>query len=271
MSYDASLTDLQTQIQDLVEVLLVDPSLSVKRALLANITSLCVFLGRSRTGDVFSLMTTHLNDREWSLRSAFFEATTGISTCIGSKNVDEYILPLMADRLAGKACLPKHRAKPFLSFLSADNEENVIARELSSLSTLAELGLYQKHRMWELLSVVIALLAHPNVWIRSGAASFIAAAAKTLNSTDVWCGLYPALRKMLRSDIANIDELSILTASVGPVRTVRLVSECWMLINIPFSWVDWYTRRPWLGHRDLPKARFGSPAKPKTWFLWPRL
>lgn len=50
----------------------------------------------------------------------------------------------------------------------ADNEESVIARELRSLTTLAELGLYQKGKPWETLSVVIALLSHPNSWIRSG-------------------------------------------------------------------------------------------------------
>jgi len=101
MSYDASLLDLQNKIQEQISVLLIDHSSSVKRALVANITPLCVFLGRSRTSDVFGLMTTHLNDRDWLLRSAFFESTVGISTCIGSGSVDEYILPLMTEALAG--------------------------------------------------------------------------------------------------------------------------------------------------------------------------
>ena len=99
----------------------------------------------------------------------------------------------------------------------ADIEETVMARELNSLSTLAELGLYQKSRLWETLSVVITLICHPNIWIRSSAASFIGASVKVLPDTDVWCSLYPALRKMLQADIQYIDEFSILNASVGPV------------------------------------------------------
>lgn len=103
MSYDASLLDLQTRIQDQINILLIDSSSSVKRALVSIITPLCVFLGRARTGEVFSLMTTHLNDKDWLLRAAFFESTVGIATCIGSKGVDEYILPLLTEALAGKS------------------------------------------------------------------------------------------------------------------------------------------------------------------------
>lgn len=51
---------------------------------------------------------------------------------------------------------------------TVDAEEQVIARELSSLSTLTSLGIHQKSRLWEALFAVIPLLYHPNVWIRSG-------------------------------------------------------------------------------------------------------
>lgn len=51
----------------------------------------------------------------------------------------------------------------------------------------------------------------------AGAAGFIASTVKLLPETDVWCTLYPALRKMLKADISQVDEISILGASVGPV------------------------------------------------------
>lgn len=102
MSYDASLLDLQTRVQEQINILLTDASPSVKRSLVMNITPLCVFLGRGRTSEVFSLMITHLNDKDWLLRAAFFESTVGISTCIRSKSVDEYILPLLTEALAGE-------------------------------------------------------------------------------------------------------------------------------------------------------------------------
>lgn len=107
-SYEASLLDLQTRIQDLINALLTDSSPSVRRALVLNITPLCVFLGRSKTNDVFSLMTTHLNDRDPLIRSAFFESTVGLSTCIGSKSVDEYVLPLVSESLAGRWFIQLH-------------------------------------------------------------------------------------------------------------------------------------------------------------------
>lgn len=105
MTYDASHQQLQSQIHDCINNLLTDPSSAVRRALVSNITPLCVFLGRSGTSDVFGLMVTHLNDRDWLSRFTFFAATVGVSTCIGSKNVDEYVLPLMTQALAGEVDL----------------------------------------------------------------------------------------------------------------------------------------------------------------------
>lgn len=105
MSYDASLLDLQGQIQELMNTLLVDPSSAVRRALVLNITPLCAFLGRARTADILGLMTTHLNDRDWRLRGEFFGSMVGVSTCISVKSVDEYVLPLLAGALAGESVL----------------------------------------------------------------------------------------------------------------------------------------------------------------------
>jgi phosphoinositide-3-kinase, regulatory subunit 4 len=53
-----------------------------------------------------------------------------------------------------------------------------------------------------------------------GAAAFIAAAAQHLPPTDVWCILYPSLRHFLKSDVATIDEQSLLLAMKPPVRRV---------------------------------------------------
>jgi phosphoinositide-3-kinase, regulatory subunit 4 len=94
-------------------------------------------------------------------------------------------------------------------------------------------------RIWELMSANLGFLYHPNSWIRqgtsqfgflgrglrcpvSGATAFIASAAQHLPSRDVWGILYPSLRHFLRSDVRNIDELSLLTALKPPVRYVVL-------------------------------------------------
>ena len=44
----------------------------------------------------------------------------------------------------------------------------MVAKVLSSLTSLCELGLFQKMRIWELMSATLGFLYHPNIWIRQG-------------------------------------------------------------------------------------------------------
>lgn len=110
----------------------------------------------------------------------------------------------------------------------------MVAKVLAALTSLCELGLFQKMRIWELMSATLGFLYHPNIWIRQGrkpetftveltriillgAAAFMSSAAKHLPRSDVWCILYPSLRYFLKSDVVNIDESSLLTAMKPPV------------------------------------------------------
>ncbi|TBU59830.1 hypothetical protein BD310DRAFT_1038276 [Dichomitus squalens] len=199
VSYDASMADLQNSIQEHLSTLLVDPSSVVKRAVLHNISSLCIFLGRQKTNDVLlSHMITYLNDRDWLLRYAFFDSIVDVAACAGGRSLEEYILPLMIQALS-------------------DVEETVVAKVLASLTNLCELGLFQKMRIWELMSATLGFLYHPNIWIREGAAAFIASAAKHLPPSDVWCILYPSLKHFLRSDVRDVDEKGLLMAMKRPL------------------------------------------------------
>jgi phosphoinositide-3-kinase regulatory subunit 4 len=102
MSYDASLQDLQSNIEELLSNLLFDSASVVKRAVLHNISSLCIFLGRQKTNDLLlSHMITYLNDRDWLLRYAFFESIVDVAACAGGRSLEEYILPLMVQALSG--------------------------------------------------------------------------------------------------------------------------------------------------------------------------
>lgn len=102
VSYDASMQDLQNSIQEHLSALLMDPSSIVKRAVLHDISSLCIFLGRQKTNDVLlSHMITYLNDRDWLLRYAFFESIVDVAACAGGRSLEEYILPLMIQALSG--------------------------------------------------------------------------------------------------------------------------------------------------------------------------
>ena len=44
----------------------------------------------------------------------------------------------------------------------------MVAKVLASLTNLCELGLFQKMRIWELMSATLGFLYHPNIWIREG-------------------------------------------------------------------------------------------------------
>ena len=51
---------------------------------------------------------------------------------------------------------------------TADVEESVVAKVLGALTSLCDIGLFQKMRLWELMSATLGFLYHPNVWIRQG-------------------------------------------------------------------------------------------------------
>ncbi|KAG1450049.1 hypothetical protein G6F46_010280 [Rhizopus delemar] len=198
-SYDSYLQELQSVIQEQTTMLLIDKSSSVKRALLTNITSLCVFFGRQKANDVLlSHMITYLNDKDWMLRSAFFESIKGVGTFVGARSLEEYILPLMIQALT-------------------DPEEFVVEKVLNSLASLADLGLFPKMKLWEIVSIVWPLICHPNVWVRDGSIGFISSAIKHLPETDVWCIIYPLLRPFLRSDIADVNEEALLENIEAPM------------------------------------------------------
>ncbi|CAG8467942.1 599_t:CDS:10 [Ambispora gerdemannii] len=198
-SYDTNLHDLQSLIQEQVTTLLIDPESAVKRALLENITSLCIFFGRQKANDVLlSHMITYLNDRDWMLRCAFFESIIGVGTVVGGRSLEEYILPLMIQSLT-------------------DSEEFVVEKVLNSLTSLAELGLFQKMKIWELVGIISSLLCHPSIWIRYGAVAFISSASKLMPATDVWCIVYPIIRPFLQADVVDLSELQLLENVKDPL------------------------------------------------------
>jgi len=69
-----------------------------------------------------------------------------------------------------------------------------------------------------------------------GAAGFVAAAARKLPQPDVWCIMYPSVRTLLRCDVLDLDDASILASVSEPVRSL-LVKPCIAHISylgIPF-------------------------------------
>lgn len=131
-------------------MLLTDTSSSVRRAFLRSVSRLCVFFGKNKANDVIlSHLNTYLNDKDWQLRCAFFEAITGVATYVGGTALEEYIMPLMVQSLT-------------------DPEEFVLVKVLGALRGMAELGLLGRGSVWEIVGIVGRFMVHPNLWVRQG-------------------------------------------------------------------------------------------------------
>ena len=97
------LSEIQASVDEHAAILLVDSSANVKRAVLETVSDLSAFFGRQRANEtVLSHVMTYLNDRDWSLRLAFFDGIVNVGAFMGMKAVEEYVLPLMLQSLSGE-------------------------------------------------------------------------------------------------------------------------------------------------------------------------
>ncbi|SCZ98267.1 BZ3500_MvSof-1268-A1-R1_Chr3-2g06260 [Microbotryum saponariae] len=200
--YDLQLLTLHQTIQDHLHPLLSDPDPLVRRSLLSHIGELCTFFGPHRANDaVLAHLVTYLNSREWRLREAWNKGAGEVAKVVGGKSWEMFLAPLMVLSLA-------------------DKEEFVTVQVLTSLTSLMRQGLITKVKKWELVGLITGFLCHPNIWIREGAASFLASTSDTLDPTDRWCILYPTIKRLLRADIKEITALSILDNAREPLSRV---------------------------------------------------
>ncbi|SPO22646.1 related to VPS15 - ser/thr protein kinase [Ustilago trichophora] len=209
-NYDEQLRAFQALLQEIIVTLLTDPSASVKRTLLSSIAPLCRFFGMAKTNDIMlSHMITYLNDRNWLLREAFFDMIVDVAEVSGHRSLEEYILPLMTQALS-------------------DSEENVVYRVINGLRTMAERNLLDRVRLLSLLETTLGFLCHPNLWLRQASAGLIAAAAAKLEDVDVWAVLYPSLRPLLRADVQDLTEITLLDMAKAPLtRPVFAAALAW--------------------------------------------
>lgn len=198
-SYDTQMHELRAFAQEQVTVMLMDPSASVKRSLLANMGPICRLFSPSDTNDVLlSHMITYLNDRDWMLRDAFFEAIVDVAFVGGPSSVEEYIVPLMVQALS-------------------DSEEFVSVRVLQGLQRLVKASLLARPRIYELLSATSGFLCHPNLWIRQGAAIFLEAAVRSLDPTDRWTIAYPSIRPLCKTELQCMSAVELLETAKPPL------------------------------------------------------
>ncbi|PIA88879.1 putative serine/threonine-protein kinase VPS15 [Cercospora beticola] len=209
-AYDTARTALQEQFEAQTKVFLTDTDNSVRRAFLTSVPSLCVFFGEARSADVIlSHLNTYLNDQDWLLKCAFFKTIVGIAVYIGSANVENFVLPLMLQALT-------------------DPQEFVVEQALRSLATMAEVGLLQRAKTWELMDTVARFEMHPNIWIKEAASHFVAAATTYLSLADIRILVAPLIQPYLKVPVGTLSESELLDALKKPIpRTVLDLAAQW--------------------------------------------
>ncbi|KAL2111613.1 hypothetical protein VUR80DRAFT_9745 [Thermomyces stellatus] len=203
-AFDGLFDDAQRQLFELFEThtkaLVEDTDNHVRRAFLTSVPELCMFFGPVESNDVLlTHLNTYLNDRDWMLKSAFFETIVGISALVGTSSLENFILPLMTQALT-------------------DTEEWVVQAALRSLAQIAGLGLLSRAKIWLLVDVVGRFTVHPNLWIREAAADFVASSTRYLSPADVRCIILPLMRPYLKPGIIpKFSELELLDALQRPL------------------------------------------------------
>ena len=198
-AFDATRLELIEQFEGQTKIFLVDPDNSVRRAFLSSVTSLCVFFGETKASDVIlSHLNTYLNDPDWTLKCAFFKTIVGVAVYIGGASLEEFILPLMLQALS-------------------DPQESVVEQVLRSLASMAELGLLQRAKTWELIDTIARFSMHPNLWIREAASHFISASTTFLSVADVRILVTPLVSPYLKTPVASMNEAEFLDALKKPL------------------------------------------------------
>jgi phosphoinositide-3-kinase regulatory subunit 4 len=209
-AYDATRLEMLEQFEGQTKVFLTDTNNAVRRAFLTSVSSLCVFFGEARSADVIlSHLNTYLNDPDWLLKCAFFKTIVGVAVYIGSANVEEYLLPLMLQAIT-------------------DPQEFVVEQALRSLATMAEMGLLQRAKTWELIDTVARFGMHPNIWIKEASSHFVSAATTYLSMADVRILVAPLIQPYSKIPVSTLSEAELLDALKKPLpRTVLDLASQW--------------------------------------------
>ncbi|KAJ5330382.1 hypothetical protein N7476_000165 [Penicillium atrosanguineum] len=210
--YDIAKGDLLAYFEVHTKALLTDTDASVRRAFLGSVSSLCVFFGNIKTNEVIlSHLNTYLNDRDWILKCAFFEAVVGVAAYVGSISLEQYIVPLMLQSMT-------------------EPEEFVVEKVIRSLAAMADLGLFQRSTTWDLLFITVNFLVHPNIWIREATVNFVVKTTKFMSKADIFSILTPLIRPFLKVKIINFSEADLLDALKRPMpRNIYDMAFLWAI------------------------------------------
>ncbi|RAL63956.1 hypothetical protein DID88_003144 [Monilinia fructigena] len=148
-----------------------------------------------------------ITDNDSAVKRAFLGSVPELC----GASLEEFILPLMVQALT-------------------DPEDFVVRSVLHSFADMAQLGLFQRSKIWEMVDVVSRFTMHPNIWIREAAANFISSATIFLSSADKLCIILPLIRPYLKTGLDDYSELAVLDALKKPLsRAVLDMSINWAI------------------------------------------
>jgi phosphoinositide-3-kinase regulatory subunit 4 len=247
--YDVAREDLIAQFEGHTKALLTDSDVSVRRALLSSVSTLCFFFGSTKASDVIlSHLNTYLNDRDWLLKSSFFETIVGVATYVGTAGLEEFIMPLMVQSLA-------------------DPEDSVVERVIRSFSSIARLGLFQKTKVWELVDIVARFTMHPNIWIREAAAQFLAVSTEYSSIADRHGIFMPIIKVYLKASPPALTEVALLDTLKKPLpRIILELATNWALkADRGLFWKSMKTQKTLsFGYGELSPTMSSRSLGPKT-------
>lgn len=93
------------------------------------------------------------------------------------------------------------------------------------MASLCELGLFRKHKLFDIAQETVCVLYHPNMWIRYGVIAIMAAIASQLKLADIHCFLLPIIRPFLITEIIEINEPNLLEALKPAVKNRTFFAE----------------------------------------------
>ncbi|RMZ75655.1 hypothetical protein DV737_g5175, partial [Chaetothyriales sp. CBS 132003] len=190
--YGPSKEELIKHFEEATVALMTDEDVSVKRALLASVSRLCVFFGSPKSSEVIlTHLNTYLNEKDWMLRCSFFDALVGVASYVGTSSLEKFILPIMVGSLT-------------------DPEGFVVETVFRSFARMADLGLLQRSTTWELVGMAARFVIHPSIWIRESAVQFIVNCAKYASKADKYCIMAPIIQPFLKTPLLDVTEEQIL-------------------------------------------------------------
>lgn len=197
--YDKSRAELVVFFEEATKLLITDDDTAVRRALLSSISRLCLFFESAKSSDlILSHLNTYLNEPDWTLRCAFYDALVGVATYVGTSSLEQFIVPIMVGSLT-------------------DIEHFVVEKVIRSLARMAALGLFQRSLLWEMIGLISRYLIHPSIWIREGSAQFVEQACKFLSTADRYCIVMPILQPFCKAPLLDFSETGILDKLKSPL------------------------------------------------------